>query len=197
MLRSHASIRFNLLKMMSTACWRRHHCHRSQLSRRIFLGICSGRPRAFRRALKLAFVVAPNGAEAARAFWPGVRATYWMASPVSAALMADLISSGADLKILSAVKVELAARHLMVVNGLAGKPLASDPGCLHVWMPLENGSSNVIAARILRHGVQVVTAAAYVADGSTPPEALRIGIGNPESRSVLEEAISRIRCAML
>ncbi|MET4072199.1 DNA-binding transcriptional MocR family regulator [Bradyrhizobium sp. S3.2.6] len=155
-----------------------------------------GTAKSFSAGLKLAFVVAPNGAEAARAFWPGVRATYWMASPVSAALMTELISTGEDLQILAAVKVELAARHHLVVNGLRGKPLASDPGCLHVWMPLKGLSSNRIAAAIFKHGVQVAASASYARDGFIPPDAIRIGIGNPETRSVLEQAISRIRRAL-
>ncbi|WFU14861.1 PLP-dependent aminotransferase family protein [Bradyrhizobium sp. CB3481] len=155
-----------------------------------------GTAKSFSAGLKLAFVVAPNGTEAARAFWPGVRATYWMASPVSAALMAELISSGEDLKILAAVKVELAARHQLVVSGLRGTPLASDPGCLHVWIPLKGVSSSGIAAEILEHGVQVAISASYARDGWIPPEGIRIGIGNPETRSVLEQAISRIRRAL-
>ncbi|NYG45486.1 DNA-binding transcriptional MocR family regulator [Bradyrhizobium sp. IAR9] len=155
-----------------------------------------GTAKSFSAGLKLAFVVAPNGADAAQAFWPGIRATYWMASPVSAALMAELISSGDDLKILDAVKIELAARHHLVVNGLSGKWLASDPGCLHVWIPLKGVSSNRTAAALLRDGVQVADSASYARDGWIPPEAIRIGIGNPESRSVLREAISRIRRAL-
>jgi len=155
-----------------------------------------GTAKSFATGLKLAFVVAPSGAKAAQAFWPGVRATDWMASPLSAALMAELISSGDDLEILAAVKRELAERHHLVVNGLKGKPLVSDPGCLHVWMPLNGLSSGEIAAGLLAHGVQVAVSAAYASDGWTPPEAIRFGIGNPETHSVLEQAISRIRLAL-
>ncbi|WP_426441073.1 PLP-dependent aminotransferase family protein [Bradyrhizobium genosp. P] len=155
-----------------------------------------GTAKSFSAGLKLAFLVAPNAAEAERAFWPGVRATYWMASPVSAALMAELISSGEDLKILAAVKGELAARHQLVLSGLKGTPLASDPGCLHVWIPLKCVSSTEIASTILADGVQVAASAGYARNGWIPPEAIRIGIGNPESRSVLKEAISRIRRAL-
>ncbi|MEZ2146733.1 PLP-dependent aminotransferase family protein [Bradyrhizobium sp. DN5] len=151
-----------------------------------------GTAKSFSTGLKLAFVVAPNVAEAARVFWPGLRATYWMASPMSAGLMTELISNGADLAILAAVKDELAARHRLVVSGLKDKPLASDPGCLHVWMPLKYVSSSEIAAALLEDGVQVAVSASYAGDGWTPPEAIRIGIGNPETRSVLEQAISRI-----
>ncbi|MCK1292455.1 PLP-dependent aminotransferase family protein [Bradyrhizobium sp. 30] len=151
-----------------------------------------GTSKSISTGLKLAFVVAPNVAEAARVFWPGHGATYWMASPMSAALMSELVSSGADLAILAAVKDELAARHRLVVSGLNGKPLASDPGCLHVWIPLEGASSSEIAAALLADGVQVGVSTSYAGDGWTPPEAIRFGIGNPEKRSVLEQAISRV-----
>lgn len=155
-----------------------------------------GTAKSFSTGLKLAFVVAPSVAEAARVFWPGARATQWMASPLSAALMSQLISTGDDLKLLVAVKAELAARHDLIISGLEGKRPASDPGCLHVWIPLNGVSSSAIAAAILEDGVQVTASTSYAGDGWTPPEAIRIGIGNPETRSVLEQAISKIRRAL-
>ncbi|SFK29590.1 PLP-dependent aminotransferase family protein [Bradyrhizobium sp. Gha] len=149
-----------------------------------------GTAKSLSAGLRLAFVVAPDVAEATRVFWPGLPATYWMASPISAALMAELVSNGGDLAILAAVKDELAARHRLVVSGLKGKPLASDPGCLHVWIPLKGASSNEIAAALLEAGVQVAVSASYAGDGWAPPQAIRISIGNPEKRSVLEKAMS-------
>ncbi len=50
-LRSHAGTRFSLLKMISTACWRRHRFPPSHLSHQSFPGIYSARQRAFQRAL--------------------------------------------------------------------------------------------------------------------------------------------------
>ncbi|CCV03078.1 hypothetical protein MESS2_1010009 [Mesorhizobium metallidurans STM 2683] len=155
-----------------------------------------GTAKSLSAGLKLAFVMAPTKAEAERAFWPGVRATYWMASPMSAALMAELISTGKDLEILAAVKAELSIRQQMVAKGLRGYSLASDPGCLHVWIPLKDASGGDIAAAALERGVQVATSISYARNDWIPPEAIRIGIGNPESRPVLEDAISRIRQAL-
>ncbi|RVE82141.1 PLP-dependent aminotransferase family protein [Sinorhizobium meliloti] len=151
-----------------------------------------GTAKSFSAGLKLAFVVAPDAATAARTFWPGVRATYWMASPVSAALMADLISTGGDVKILSSVKLEVAKRHADTLRTLP-MPIASDPGCLHVWIPLRLGlSSTDVAEAILRQGVQVAASDSYAQPGWKPPQAIRIGIGNPSSQSVLLQALKTI-----
>jgi DNA-binding transcriptional MocR family regulator len=152
-----------------------------------------GTAKSFSAGLKLAFVVAPSAAEAKRNFWPGVRATYWMASPISAAIMAHLIATGGDLKILAAVRAELAARHHMVTTALEHRPRASDPGCLHVWIPLGSGLSGATAsAAILNHGVQVAASDSYAHEGWTPPQAIRIGIGNPSSGDVLARALETI-----
>jgi len=152
-----------------------------------------GTAKSFSAGLKLAFVVAPSAAEAKRSFWPGVRATYWMASPISAAIMAHLIETGGDLKILAAVREELAVRHHMVTTALQHRPRASDPGCLHVWIPLGSGLSSATAsAAILDHGVQVAASDSYAHEGWTPPQAIRIGIGNPSSGDVLARALETI-----
>lgn len=152
-----------------------------------------GTAKSFSAGLKLAFIVAPSAAEAERAFWPGVRATYWMASTMSAALVAELIATAGDLKILDAVKAELGARHLMLKEIFAHIPCASDPGCLHVWIPLADGkSSSALTAAILERGVQVAPSDSYARADWSPPQAIRIGIGNPSHRETLANALEAI-----
>jgi DNA-binding transcriptional MocR family regulator len=152
-----------------------------------------GTAKSFSAGLKLSFVVAPSSEAAARVFWPGVRATYWMASPVSASLMAELITSGGDLQILAAVKAEVGARFSLVDHLLQEWRPVGDPGCLHLWIPLMPGvSSTAIAAEILARGVQVAPSASYARPNWTPPQAIRIGIGNPEHRSSLIQAMQPI-----
>ncbi|MCW1412999.1 PLP-dependent aminotransferase family protein [Rhizobium sp. 1AS11] len=149
-----------------------------------------GTAKSFAAGLKLAYVVAPTPNEAARVFWPGVRATYWMATPMSAALMSNLIRRGDDLVILTAVKNELRIRHQLLDQILGDCRYATDPGCLHVWLPLPAGtSSQELADAIKSEGVQIAESNSYTTPSFRPSEAIRIGIGNPETLVLLEHAL--------
>ncbi|WBL77829.1 PLP-dependent aminotransferase family protein [Bradyrhizobium xenonodulans] len=153
-----------------------------------------GTAKSFAAGLKLAFVVAPSSSDAFRVFWPGVRATYWMAAPTSAALMSNFIRRGGDLDILAAVKKELQSRH-QLLNEIAGdRRYVANPGCLHVWFPLpKSHPSQQVADAIKADGVQVAASSAYASASFHPAEAIRVGIGNPEAPELLELAIKIVR----
>lgn len=152
-----------------------------------------GTAKSFAAGLKLAYLVAPTADEAARVFWPGVRATYWMATPMSAALMSSFIRRGDDQVILSAVKTELRSRHRLLDQILRNSRYVTDPGCLHVWLPLTEGtSSRELADAIKSDGVQVAASNSYATQAYEPPEAIRIGIGNPETIGVLSKALAML-----
>ncbi|GLS32038.1 hypothetical protein GCM10007937_37480 [Mesorhizobium albiziae] len=150
-----------------------------------------GTAKSFAAGLKLAYLVAPTPDEAATVFWPGVRATYWMATPMSAALMSGFIRRGDDQAILSAVKNELRTRHQLLDQILCNCRYVADPGCLHVWLPLPEGiSSRELADAIKSDGVQVAASNSYASETFEPPEAIRVGIGNPETVDLLEYSLT-------
>lgn len=150
-----------------------------------------GTAKSFAAGLKLAYLVAPTTDEAARVFWPGVRATYWMATPMSAALMSGFIRRGDDQAVLSAVRNELRSRHRLLDQILRNCHYVTDPGCLHVWLPLTEGtSSRELEDAIKGDGVQVAASNSYASQSFEPPEAIRIGIGNPETVDLLEYALT-------
>ncbi|MDX8521779.1 aminotransferase-like domain-containing protein [Mesorhizobium dulcispinae] len=152
-----------------------------------------GTAKSFAAGLKLAYLVAPTADEAARVFWPGVRATYWMATPMSAALMSGFIRRGDDQAILSAVKTELRNRHELLDQILCHCRYVTDPGCLHVWLPLpEDTSSRELADAIKSDGVQVADSSSYASQSFVPPEAIRVGIGNPETIGLLNSALATL-----
>ncbi|MER8672159.1 PLP-dependent aminotransferase family protein [Mesorhizobium sp. M0644] len=149
-----------------------------------------GTAKSIAAGLKLAYLVAPTADEAARVFWPGVRATYWMATPMSAALMSGFVRRGDDQLILTAVKNELRSRHRLLDQVLRNCRYVTDPGCLHVWLPLTEGpSSRELADAIKSDGVQVAASNSYASQTFEPPEAIRVGIGNPETMDLLEHAL--------
>lgn len=143
--------------------------------------------------MKIAYVVAPMAAAAEAQFWPGVRATFWMAAPISAAVSTQLIQTGGAGRIIDAVRREMAARHLIVRPILSQTDFVTKDGALHVWIRLPPSvSATELAADIRAQGVNIGTGDPYVLPGEVAPQAIRIGIGHAKSHAELEEAMRKI-----
>ncbi|RWQ22772.1 MAG: PLP-dependent aminotransferase family protein [Mesorhizobium sp.] len=146
--------------------------------------------------MKIAYLVAPSPADAERQFWPGVRATFWMAAPISAAVSTRLIVRGGALRIIEAVREEMRLRHEIVRPMLGGLDFVTADGALHVWVRLQQGSSaHRLAALIRERGVNIGTAEPYALPREQAPEAIRIGIGHAQSHQELETAMITIACS--
>lgn len=140
--------------------------------------------------MKIAYVVAPSARHAQEQFWPGVRATFWMAAPISAAVSTCLIESGGASRIIDAVRAEMIRRHEIVRPILAPLDFVTSDGALHVWIRLPEGmSASALAARIREQGVNIGTGDPYALPGHSAPQAIRIGIGHARSHAELAEAM--------
>lgn len=143
--------------------------------------------------MKIAYLVAPTPTEAESQFWPGVRATFWMAAPISAAVSTQMIEAGGADRVVDAVRQEMHRRHSLVRPILAGCEFETADGALHVWIKLPAPMRAAdLAARIRERGVNVATSRPYALPGNFAPEALRIGIGHAKSHEELKKAVSII-----
>jgi len=143
--------------------------------------------------MKIAYVVAPSAAEAERQFWPGVRATFWMAAPISAAVSTQLIENGGANRVIDAVRAEMRQRHGLIVPILKDLDVVTADGALHVWVRLPPPMvARDLAARLREAGVNVATGDPYAPPGESAPPALRIGIGHARSQDELAEAMGII-----
>jgi DNA-binding transcriptional MocR family regulator len=143
--------------------------------------------------MKIAYVVAPSASAAEQQFWPGVRATFWMAAPISAAVSTALIERGGAQRVIDAVRHEMVLRHQIVRPLLGSLDFVTSDGALHVWIRLPAGmSATRLAARIRQGGVNVGTGDPYAPPGLMAPQALRIGIGHAKSHAELVEAMEII-----
>lgn len=140
--------------------------------------------------MKVAYVVSPSKETAAKLFWPGVRATYWMTSPLSAALATELIEAALITKILNAVRHETLERLVLVHNYLADVDHRVGEGGLHVWIPTPKGVTSLrLATELEEKGVLVSASHGFVVGEREPPSAIRIGIGNPPTGDTLSVAL--------
>jgi len=144
-----------------------------------------GLGKSFTVGLRFAYVAAPSGVEAQRAFWPGVRSTFWMAAPITAAVVSHWMESGMAIQLFEAVRAEAAARHALAVSALSCFDFASPPGAIHGWLKLPTGSREAFHAQLKAQGVLAGDAAPFVADGGPVPDAARVCFGSPESRDEL------------
>ncbi|WFU33687.1 PLP-dependent aminotransferase family protein [Bradyrhizobium brasilense] len=141
--------------------------------------------------MKVAYVVAPSTEAAAALFWPGVRATFWMTAPLSAALATELIETGSIGTILDAVRSATVARHTLVRQHLTKINHRLGDGGLHVWVPAPpDVTSTDLATRLEQAGVLVSTSDGFVIGEAKPPRAIRFGLGNPSDDSILERALT-------
>lgn len=153
------------------------------------LGVAKG----IAAGMKIAYVVAPSARRAEELFWPGVRASFWMASPISAAVMTRMVENGGALRMVDAVRDEMQARHQILKPLLADLDSVTADGALHLWIRLPVGmSAQSLATRISQKEVNVGTGQPYTLPGETAPEAIRVGIGHARSREELTIAVRTI-----
>lgn len=115
-------------------------------------------------------------------------ATAVMAPPVGAELMARWIADGTAERILEWKRGEFAARQAIARRVLGWR--APTPACPHVWLPIgpRMHVDDFVEQSRLR-GVIVNAGAAFSAQPGPAPQAVRICLGPPASRDVLERAL--------
>lgn len=151
-----------------------------------------GTAKSIGAGMKIAYVTAPSAAEAERRFWPGVRGTHWMSTPISAAVMTRLVENGGADAIIVAVADEARARQELARRLLGNIAVTTAPEALHLWFPLPDGASrSALAERALDNGLVIGTSDQFMADGKPAPQAVRIGIGNPKDQAELSDALGR------
>jgi DNA-binding transcriptional MocR family regulator len=115
------------------------------------------------------------------------------APPAMAELASLLIADGTAARIVEWKRNEIAARQEIACRVLTGLRYQTHPFSPHIWLYLPEpwrGESFVAEAR--QRGVRVNGAEAFAADSRTAVQAIRVCLGPPRSRAVLEEALRRL-----
>lgn len=154
-----------------------------------------GLSKCFGAGLRIAYVHAPGPRQAER-LAGALRATTVMCSPVTGALASLWIADGTADAMLQAIRDECSARQAMAARLLGQHGLRAQPEAFHLWLPLRDGGSVVDFASGLRaQGAAVVASAAFSTDG-LPPDAVRVCLGGPSSRTDCEMALGLIADAL-
>ena len=141
--------------------------------------------------LRLAYVVAPDVAEAGR-LASAMRATTVMASPLTAALATEWIHSGAADILLNGIRREAAARQKIAASLLPVESLYAQSEAFHIWITLgPHWTRAAFSNRLGSFGISVVPSDAF-AVSEAPPEAVRVCLGGSISHRELKQALSDI-----
>jgi DNA-binding transcriptional MocR family regulator len=138
--------------------------------------------------LRIAYVVAPD-ARSAWAFASAVRSATVMASPITVALVTRWIEDGTADHILRFIRTEAIARQKIAHQVLALQSFAAASNSFNIWLTLPEGwTRSAFVGHMRTTGIGVVASDAFIVTG-TPPEAVRICLGGPASRTAVQRAL--------
>jgi DNA-binding transcriptional MocR family regulator len=150
----------------------------------------TGTAKSLAPGLRVGFVHAPRTLVPRLA--AAIRATTWMAPPLTAEIAATWIRDGTAEAIVRRRRKEAAARQRLAAEALAGFDFDAHPAAYHLWLRVPEpwrGEAFADAAR--RRGVLVTPPAAF-AVGRSMPDAVRVCLGGPDDRQQLARGLETL-----
>ena len=140
-------------------------------------------------ALRLAYCAAPD-VRAALRLAAAIRASAAMASPLTAAIARSWIENGTAAQLLSAIRKESAARRVLAAQFLPSAQVRGSDG-FHIWLTLPPPwTRGEFLTRLTPLGIGAVASDAFAL--TDPPEALRLGLGAPQTQEELAHGLAVI-----
>lgn len=138
--------------------------------------------------LRVAYVVVPDG-RSGWSFAASMRSATVMASPVTVALATRWINDGTADALVAAIQHESAERQALAAAVLQGIQVRADPAGFHLWLSLPPPwTRSAFVGHTRTTGIGIVASDAFVTDG-TAPEAVRVCLGGPASRTQVRDAL--------
>lgn len=132
--------------------------------------------------LRVAYVIVPEARHAARLL-SALAMTSVFASPITTAIATRWIEEGVASAALQGIRNETRARQELVARTLPAGSYVSDPEAFHLWLRLPQGwNRHAFESHLRGLGVSVAVSDAFAVT-SSPPEAVRICLGGPATRS--------------
>ncbi len=140
-------------------------------------------------SLRIAYLLAPQ--RLVERLDAGVRATVWMASPLTAEIASIWIEEGTIDEILTGKRASSRRRHQIFRGAMGGYDYVTQPEAIHVWLRLPDpwrGNDFVEQAR--GRGVLLTGADSLAVGREAIPHAVRICIGAAPSDDALERGLN-------
>lgn len=141
--------------------------------------------------LRLAHVVAPERNASLR-LSRVLRSQSVMVSPLMMALASRWIEDGTANEMLWHIRNESAARQRLAAQHLKDLSYQAGPDGFHLWLQLGNGwTSAAFVSQVRNQAIGLAESDAFVVSGQSP-EAVRLCLGGPHTRSQIDTALSII-----
>jgi DNA-binding transcriptional MocR family regulator len=148
--------------------------------------------KAVASGLRIAYLLAPDVRSADR-LAAAVRATTWMAAPLTAEIASRWIMDGTAERVREAVRTEVRSRQRLARSILAGQRIRTHPEGFHLWLELPAGwSSAELVMQARRAGVTITPADAFAVGTTPPPAAVRLSLGAARTMQALERALRAV-----
>ena len=142
--------------------------------------------------LRIGYVLAPGAREADR-LAAAVRATTWMAPPLTADVAARWIRDGTARRLLAAHRAEAVARQALARRLLGGWDWRAHPEGYHGWLALPAPWSTAeFVAQARRAGVTVTPRGAFEVSTDAPAAGVRISVSAAADTESLGRALGRL-----
>lgn len=152
--------------------------------------------KALSPALRVAYLVAPDPAEAAR-LAASLRANTLMASPLLTGLATAWVRDGSAHALLGAIRRECAARQRAAREALPAGSFDAHPEGLHLWLRLPPRRGRLeFVSRVRQQGLALVPSDAFAVEGAAPPDAVRVSLGAAPGLDRLRPALRRMAAAL-
>jgi len=141
--------------------------------------------------LRVGYATGP--ARAAERLASAVRATCWMATPLTAEIATRWVLDGSAERILKSRQRESAARRELALDILGKWQPACPPGSIYLWMTLpEPWRSADFALEAQRRGVAVTPAEVCAIGRQTMEYGVKVCLGPPRDRAELADGLQRL-----
>jgi DNA-binding transcriptional MocR family regulator len=125
-----------------------------------------------------------------------LRATSWMAAPITADILSHLIQTGDLARLVSLKRSEAARRSELAARILPLNTPHDRFPSFHVWLPVEDqGALAGLVSKVGLHGVSIAPPT-YVAPERGTPSGIRLCLGAPASMKELESALKVVADAL-
>ncbi|WP_163558726.1 PLP-dependent aminotransferase family protein [Halomonas sp. NO4] len=124
---------------------------------------------------------------------PRMRATSWMATPLSFELADQWLADGTIETLAAEQRQLLATRQRLAARLLARHALASRPTSLHVWVTLPDAwRAEELQQHAEQEGIAITTAVPFMVEQTPPPRRIRVSLGAEQDLDRLEEGLKRL-----